>query len=107
MMVGLAVEHGGKKTAMIDATYLKAYRTATSMAKKMVGAWSSERSTMDGVNTKLHAICVRQGRTLSLLETVGQGSATTSVHSRYLVADQKSTGCLGIVAVTLIGSWMH
>ena len=32
MMVGLAAEHGEEKTVMIDATYLKAHRTATSMA---------------------------------------------------------------------------
>ena len=30
MMVGLAAEHGEEKTVMIDATYLKAHRTATS-----------------------------------------------------------------------------
>ena len=34
MMVGLSAEHGEKKTAMIDATYLKTHRTATSMAAK-------------------------------------------------------------------------
>ena len=34
MMVGLAAEHGEKKTVMIDATYLKAHRTATSMGIK-------------------------------------------------------------------------
>ena len=34
MMVGLAAEHGEKKTVMIDATYLKAHRTATSMGVK-------------------------------------------------------------------------
>jgi transposase len=30
MMAGLAAEHGEQKTVMIDATYLKAHRTATS-----------------------------------------------------------------------------
>ena len=34
MMAGLAAEHGERKTVMIDATYLKAHRTATSMAAK-------------------------------------------------------------------------
>lgn len=34
MMVGLAAEHCEEKTGMIDATYLKAHRTATSMAGK-------------------------------------------------------------------------
>ena len=36
--VGLAAKHGEEKTVMIDATYLKAHRTATSMAAKKGGA---------------------------------------------------------------------
>jgi transposase len=43
MMADLAAEHGEEKTVMIDATYLKAHRTATSMAAKK-GARSSDRS---------------------------------------------------------------
>ena len=31
MMVGLAAEHSEKNTVMIDATYLKAHRTASSL----------------------------------------------------------------------------
>ncbi len=38
MMSGLAAEHGEEKTVMIDATYLKAHRTATSLAAKKGGA---------------------------------------------------------------------
>ena len=38
MMVGLAAAHSEKKTVMIDATYLKAHRTATGMAAKKGGA---------------------------------------------------------------------
>ena len=37
MMLGLAAEHGEEKTVMIDATYLKAHRTATSMGVKKGG----------------------------------------------------------------------
>lgn len=37
MMAGLASEHSGEKTVMIDATYLKAHRTATSMGVKRGG----------------------------------------------------------------------
>lgn len=37
MMIGLATEHREEKTVMIDATYLKAHRTATSMAAKKGG----------------------------------------------------------------------
>lgn len=38
MTAGLAAEHGEEKTVMIEATYLKAHRTATSMAAKKGGA---------------------------------------------------------------------
>ena len=38
MMTGLAAEHGEKKTVMIDATYLKAHRTASSLGVKKEGA---------------------------------------------------------------------
>lgn len=42
IMMGLAAEHGEEKTVMIDATYLKAHRTATSMGVKK-GAWTPDR----------------------------------------------------------------
>ncbi|WP_368039682.1 hypothetical protein [Ruegeria atlantica] len=38
MMAGLAAEHGEQKTVMIDATQLKAHRTATSIAAQKGGA---------------------------------------------------------------------
>ena len=34
MMMGLAADHGETKTVMIDATYLKAHRTASSLGVK-------------------------------------------------------------------------
>lgn len=37
MMVGLAAQHSEKTTAMIDATYLKAPRSASTMAAKKTG----------------------------------------------------------------------
>ena len=37
MMVGLAAEHGEKKTVMIDPTYLKAHRTETSLGAQKGG----------------------------------------------------------------------
>jgi len=37
MMAGLAAEHGEQKTVMIDATYLKAHRTASSLGVKKGG----------------------------------------------------------------------
>lgn len=37
MMVGLAAQRSEEKTVMIDATYLKAHRTATGLAVKKAG----------------------------------------------------------------------
>ena len=37
MMTGMAAEHGEKKTLMIDATYLKAHRIASSLGVKKGG----------------------------------------------------------------------
>lgn len=74
MMVGLSAEHGEKKTAMIDATYLKAHRRTTSMAAKKGGRGRLVGRTKGGMNTKLHAICDSLGRPLSLFVTAGQVS---------------------------------
>ena len=41
IMTGLAAGHGEKKTVMIDATYLKAHRTATSMGVKKGGSMTN------------------------------------------------------------------
>lgn len=41
-MAGLAAERGKDETVMIDATYLKAHRTAISMGLKMGGGWPSD-----------------------------------------------------------------
>jgi transposase len=38
MMAGLVAEHGEKNTVMVDATYLKAHRTASSLVVKKRGA---------------------------------------------------------------------
>ncbi len=42
MLIGLAADHGEKNTVMIDATYLKAHRAASSLAVKKgdVAVWS-------------------------------------------------------------------
>lgn len=44
IMAGLAAEHGEEKTVMIDAIYLKAHRTATSMGVKKVSIRRGPRS---------------------------------------------------------------
>ncbi|HBB85270.1 MAG TPA: IS5 family transposase [Sulfitobacter sp.] len=74
MMAGLAAEHGEQKTVMIDATYLKAHRTATSMGVKKKGRGRLIGRTKGGMNTKLHAICDSEGRPLNLFVTAGQVS---------------------------------
>jgi transposase len=42
IMAGLAAKRREAKTVMIDATYLKAHRTATSLPRKW-GAWTPDR----------------------------------------------------------------
>ena len=74
MMMGLAADHGEEQTVMIDATYLKAHRTATSMGVKKGGRGRLIGRTKGGMNTKLHAICDSQGRPLNLFVTDGQVS---------------------------------
>ncbi len=71
MMTGLAAEDGEKATVMIDATYLKAQRTATCMGVKK-GAWAPNRANQRRVNTKLYAIRDNQGRPVDLFMTAGQ-----------------------------------
>ena len=44
MLIGLAADHGEEKTVMIDATYLEAHRTASSLGLKSGG---SENSPVD------------------------------------------------------------
>ncbi|TNB90878.1 IS5 family transposase [Paracoccus marcusii] len=74
MMASLAANHGEEKAVMIDATYLKAHRTATSMAGQKGGRGRLIGRTKGGMNTKLHAICDSQGRPLDLFITAGQVS---------------------------------
>ena len=50
MMAGRAAEHGEEKTVMIDATYLKAHRTATSMGVKRMARPGCKRRLGDGLS---------------------------------------------------------
>lgn len=54
IMMGLAAESAEHKTIMIDATYLKAHRTASSLWVKK--GWRERQigRTNGGMNTKLH-----------------------------------------------------
>jgi transposase len=58
---------------MIDATHLKAHRTAASLLKKGPVPLRVGR-TKGGLNSKLHAVCDGQGRPLIMLLSEGQMS---------------------------------
>ncbi|WP_226689719.1 IS5 family transposase [Ruegeria arenilitoris] len=81
MMAGLATKHGEEKTVMIDATYLKAHRTATSLGVKKGGGGRLIGRTKGSMNTKLHAICDSRGRPLNLFITAGQVSDYVSARA--------------------------
>ncbi|WP_148560956.1 IS5 family transposase [Magnetospira sp. QH-2] len=68
----LAAESTATHTVMIDATHLKAHRTAASAQKGAVPR--RIRRTKGGLNSKLHAACDADGKPLILLLTEGQVS---------------------------------
>ena len=59
IMMGLAEQAPDNKTISIDATYLKAHRTASSLRLKRGGV---SALTKGGMNTKLHAVTDTSGR---------------------------------------------
>jgi transposase len=70
MIEGLASEGNGQKTIMIDATDLKAHRTALGLRVKK-GGRDDQRGrligrTKGGLNTKLHAVSDAIGRPLKI-----------------------------------------
>ena len=66
------------KTVMIDATYLRAHRTASSLrVNQMGGLGRLIGRTKGGMNTKLHAASHANGRPLSFFMTAGQVSDYT------------------------------
>ena len=58
---------------MIDATHLKAHRTAASLLQKG-GFPRCIGRTKGGLNSKLHAVCDAEGRPIALLLTEAQMS---------------------------------
>ena len=91
IFAGLAAEGGAPDQLMVDATHLKAHRTAASLRKKgrssprfhqcaalVERLWRVFRAvsgmTYGGLNSKLHAVCDEQGRPRVLLLTEGQVS---------------------------------
>ncbi|WEQ54518.1 IS5 family transposase [Komagataeibacter nataicola] len=77
MMDGLSAAKAEPQTIMIDATYLKAHRTASSLRLKRGSRGRLIGRTKGGMNTKLHAITDQNGRPLSFFMTAGQISDYT------------------------------
>ena len=69
----LTADNGPPDTLMIDATHLKAHRTASSLLKRGILPRHIGR-TKGGLNTKLHAVCDGMGRPIALCLTAGQTS---------------------------------
>ncbi len=66
MMEGLAAESADPKTVMIDATYLKAHRTASSLRLKK-GAWTTDRAHQGWHEHEAACSCRCQWPTAQLL----------------------------------------
>jgi Transposase DDE domain len=62
----LAGKGGKREQITVDATHLKAHRTAASLLKKGLFPDVSGR-TKGGLNSKLHAVCDSRGRPLVML----------------------------------------
>ncbi|MFT8462226.1 IS5 family transposase [Acetobacter persici] len=77
MMDGLAAGKAEPQTIMIDATYLKAHRTASSLRLKKGARGRLIGRTKGGINTKLHAVTDRNGRPLDFFMIAGQISDYT------------------------------
>ncbi|MFT8655142.1 MAG: IS5 family transposase [Acetobacter papayae] len=73
IFVALTEQAGRSKRLMIDATHLKAHRTAASLLKKGLFPRHIGR-TKGGLNSKLHAVCDSEGRPVRLHLTAGQVS---------------------------------
>ncbi|NCP15408.1 MAG: IS5 family transposase [Sphingomonadales bacterium] len=73
IFAALAARGGKPDQLMIDATHLKAHRTAASLLKKGLFPRRIGR-TKGGLNSKLHAVCDGLGRPLVMLLSEGQMS---------------------------------
>ncbi|WP_182356614.1 IS5 family transposase [Komagataeibacter europaeus] len=73
IFAALSERAGRSKRLLIDATHLKAHRTAASLFKKGLFPRHIGR-TKGGLNSKLHAVCDGQRRPVRLYLTAGQVS---------------------------------
>ena len=71
---GLASEAADRKTVMIDATYLKAHRMASSPRLKKAGAAACSEGQRTGMSTKLHAVTDANNRPIKFFVAVGHVS---------------------------------
>jgi Transposase DDE domain len=73
IFVALATEGRKPERVVIDATHLKAHRTAASLAQKgaLPAVWDEQKG---GLNSKLHAVCDEAGTPILLHLTAGQVS---------------------------------
>ncbi|WP_413717475.1 IS5 family transposase [Silicimonas sp. MF1-12-2] len=85
-------EHGEQNTVMIDATYRKAHRTATSMGVKKGGAWKPDWPNQGRHEHQTARICDSQGRSLNLFVTTGQ--VNDYIGARALVSSLPKVGWL-------------
>lgn len=70
ILAGLAADGGPPDQLMVDATHLKAHRTAASLLKKGAVPRRIGR-TKGGLNSKLNAVCDERGRPRVMLLTEG------------------------------------
>jgi transposase len=104
MMEGLSAARAERRTVMIDATYLKAHRTASSLRVKKGGLGRLIGRTKGGMNTKLHAVTDANGRPISLFMTAGQVSDYTGAAAlldslpkgQWLLGDREALQAKGI-----------
>lgn len=76
IMGELSAQRADPQTIMMDANYLKAHRTASSLQVKR-GSRIPDRRTKGGMNNKLHAVTDASGRPLSFFITAGHISDHT------------------------------
>ncbi len=98
----LARKGGTPKRLMIDATHLKAHRTAASLLKKGLFPRRIGR-TKGGLNSKLHAVCDGQGRPVIMLLSEGQMSDYKGAALRSMRCRPRSS-CSATRATTPTGS---
>ena len=94
----LARKGSTPKRLMIDATHLKAHRTAASLLKK--GLFPTIGRTKGGLNSKLHAVCDGQGRPVIMLLSEGQISDYKGAAFRLSMRCRPRSSCSATRATT-------